>query len=176
MKNSTFLLLFLMLQFLSAQKKEVSQEVLESIKKDVWTPFMESYAQLDADKLKSIHDADIFRVTIDQNSIQTGQTYLDDFGGFLDQVNTNGGGLGIAFAIVTIAINSTGDLVYQTGYYEFSSKNKDDPNLVVRGYGQFSVGIRKTEGGWKLFIDADKRVDLSLEEFENQDIVYRLGN
>ncbi|MEM8927939.1 MAG: nuclear transport factor 2 family protein [Bacteroidota bacterium] len=176
MKNSFFLLLVLMLQFLNAQKKQVPQEILESIKHDVWIPFMEAYAQLDAKKLKSIHDSDIFRVTMDQNTVKTGQTYLDDFGGFLDKVNANGGGLGIAFAISTTAIDSSGNRAYQTGYYEFSSRNHDDPDLMVRGYGHFSVALRKTEGLWKLFLDADRRVDINLEEFESQAIVYRLDN
>lgn len=135
---------------------------------------MESYAELDSEKLQSIHSKDIVRVLMDQNKVQSGQTYLDDFGGFLNQVKENEGKLGIAFAILTTAVNDAEDLAYQTGYYEFSSKNKEDQDLVVRGYGHFSVGLRKIGGSWKLFLDSDKRIDLTLEEFEQQKIVYRL--
>ena len=167
-----FFLSFLVVQ---SQKKEVSKTVVESIEKDVWVPFMESYTELDSEKLKSLHTSDIVRITLDNNVVKSGQTYLDEFGGFLNQVGENGGQLGIAFALLTTAINDTEDLVYQTGYYEFSSKNKDDQDLIVRGYGHFSVGLRKTEGIWKLFLDSDKRVNITKEEFESQEIVYRLA-
>ena len=175
MKNFTWMVFLYVVFSGFSQKREVSTAVIEKIKKDVWIPFMEAYAQLDTEKLKSIHDSDIFRVTIDQNTVKTGQSYLNDFGGYLDQIKKNGGGLGIAFAVVTTAIDSSGDLAYQTGYYEFSSKSNEDQNPIVRGYGHFSVALRKTEGLWKLFLDADKRVDITLEEFENQEIVYRLN-
>ena len=135
---------------------------------------MEAYAELDAKKLKSIHAVDIFRVTIDQNEVRTGEAYLEEFGGFLEQVKDRKGKLGIAFAILTTAIDSSGDLAYQTGYYEFSSQGENDPNLVVRGYGLFNVGLRKTNGIWKLFLDSDKRIDITKAEFEDQEIVYRL--
>ncbi|MEO0570486.1 MAG: hypothetical protein AAF039_02200 [Bacteroidota bacterium] len=176
MRNFIILMVLFMAFLGFSQKKELPGALVEKIKKDVWIPFMEAYAQLDDDKLKSIHDPEIFRVMIDQNTVKTGQTYLNDFGGYLNQVSKNGGGLGIAFALLTTATNSSGDLAYQTGYYEFSSKEKDDSDLVVRGYGHFSVGLKKTEGLWKLFLDADQRIDITLEEFENQEIVYRLDN
>ncbi len=176
MNNLFFSLLFFPIIFLCAQQKPVNQDVIDSIKNDVWTPFMESYAELDSDKLKSLHTNDIVRILIDQNKIQSGQTYLNDFGGFLEQVEENEGELGIAFAILTTALNGSKDLAYQTGYYEFSSRNDDDQNLVVRGYGHFNVALRKVDGVWKLFMDVDKRVNINLEEFESQEIVYRLDN
>jgi len=176
MKPILLFLLFCFTAFCFAQQKKISEEALEKIRKDIWIPFMEAYTELDSEKLKSLHTDDIFRVTIDQNEVRTGQSYLEDFGGFLDQVQKDGGGLGIAFALESTAMDGSGDLAYQTGYYEFSSKGKDDPNLMVRGYGHFNVGLRKVNGVWKLFLDSDKRVDIDLEEFEKQEMVYRLGN
>lgn len=176
MKQFIAILLLCFSGFCFAQQNEVPQEVLEKIKQDVWIPFMEAYAQLDSEKLKSIHTDDIFRVTIDQNQVRTGQSYLEDFGGFLDKMRDDGGGLGIAFAIISSATNGSGDLAYQTGYYEFSSKGKDEPELKVRGYGHFNVALRKVEGVWKLFLDSDKRIKLTLEEFEEEQTVYRLAH
>lgn len=175
MRKLSFFLLFFSFLVVQSQKKEVPKEILEAIKEEVWLPFMESYAELDSEKLKSIHTKDIFRVTTDNNVVKFGQPYLDEFGGFLEQVQENQGQLGIAFALLTTAINDAGDLAYQTGYYEFSSKNKDDQNLTARGYGHFSVGLRKTDGVWKLSHDVDKRVDINKEKFESQEIVYRLS-
>ncbi|MDT0607673.1 hypothetical protein [Croceitalea rosinachiae] len=175
MRTFLFLVLLPISLILQSQKREISKTLVDSIKVDVWIPFMESYAELDSEKLKSIHTTDIFRVTTDNNTVKSGLPYLDEFGGFLNQVEKDGGQLGIAFSLLTTAINDIGDLVYQTGYYEFSSKNKNDENLVVRGYGKFNIGLRKIDGTWKLFLDVDKRIDISKNEFENQKIVYRLG-
>lgn len=168
-----FILLFFALN-LQAQEKEISKEVIQSIEKEVWIPFMESYKDLDSEKLKSIHANDIFRVTTDNNVVKFGLPYLEEFGGFLDQVKANEGQLGIAFSLISTALNDSKDLAYQTGYYEFSSKNKGEQNLTVKGYGHFSVGLRKIDGIWKLFHDVDKRINITKEEFEKQEIVYRL--
>lgn len=157
-----------------AQENPVTEILLEKIEKDVWIPFMEAYAELDSKKLKSIHTDDIFRVTLDQNRVRTGAAYLEDFGGFLDRMKQNEGRLGISFAILSTAVDASGNLAYQTGYYEFSSKGKGEKSLVVKGYGHFNVGLRKIDGAWKLFLDSDKRIDISKEKFEEQKIVYRL--
>lgn len=174
MKELLSFVLFLSFLTAQSQKKEVPHEILESIKKEVWIPFMESYAELDSDKLQSLHSQDIVRVLLEQNKVQSGQSYLDDFGGFLNQMEESGGKLGIAFALLTTAVDDSGNLAYQTGYYEFSSQDKEDQDLMVRGYGLFSVGLKKIEGSWKLFLDVDKRIDLTFEEFEKQKLVYRL--
>ena len=80
MKKLFFLILLIPLLSLQAQE----QDVIEAIRKDIWIPFMESYAELDSEKLQSIHSRDIVRVLIDQNKVQSGQRYLDDFGGYSD--------------------------------------------------------------------------------------------
>ncbi|MFD2098524.1 nuclear transport factor 2 family protein [Flagellimonas iocasae] len=154
--------------------KQIPNETLEAIKNDVWIPFMETYDQSDSQKLKSIHSKDIVRVTQDQNQIETGESYLQGFGDFVESVKARGSQLGIAFAILSTAMDDSGELAYQTGYYRFNSKNGDEENLVVRGYGQFSVGLKKENGSWKIWLDSDKHIDLAHEEFNAQEIVYEL--
>ena len=93
------------LSFGQRPAKQISNETLETIKKDVWIPFMEAYDQSDSQKLKSIHSKDIVRVTQDQNLIETGESYLTNFGQFVESVKAQGNQLGIAFAI----LSTTGD-------------------------------------------------------------------
>jgi len=176
MKIGYSFLFYLCCSLLFAQQKQVPKEIIQSIEQHVWIPFMEAYSELDASKLVGLHSKDIVRVFLATNDIQTGEPYLEGFGAFLENTKENGGQVGIAFALKSTAVDASGSFAYQTGYYEFSSKNKDDPDFIVRGYGQFNVGLQKIEGTWKLFLDADERIDLTLEEFENQDMVYRLGN
>ncbi|AWX46214.1 hypothetical protein HME9304_03246 [Flagellimonas maritima] len=176
MKYSFILCFLLITGFLSGQNnpKNISEELLESIKTDIWIPFMESYAYLDSEKIKSIHSDDIIRITLDQNTIETGKDYLENFGGFIENIKQQGGGLSIAFAIVSTAVNEGGDIAYQTGYYRFSSKQKDGNELTVKGYGEFNVTIKKEEGSWKLTLDSDKRIKITDDEFNDQQIIYQL--
>ncbi|MGW9686370.1 YybH family protein [Flagellimonas sp. 2504JD1-5] len=175
MKQSLFILFFCV-SFISfgQQGNTVSDSVIETIRDDVWIPFMEAYAQLDSDKLKSIHSKDIIRITIDQNRIETGSNYLENFGGFLDQMKQGGNEMAIAFAILSTAIDESGSLAYQTGYYRYSSRRTGDEKLTPRGYGYFNVALKKENDTWKITLDSDKRVDISDEDFREQKILYEL--
>ncbi|RDY61473.1 YybH family protein [Flagellimonas nanhaiensis] len=156
------------------QQNQISSTLLQSIEKDVWVPFMEAYNESNSKKLKSIHSKDIVRVTVDHNQIETGEAYLDHFGGFVENVKERGGQLGIAFAILTTATNENGTLAHQTGYYRFSSKGPDDKALKVQGYGHFNVGLKKENGEWKIWLDSDARTDISHDDFNSQEIIYEL--
>lgn len=176
MKQSTtiFLLLCSMLSF-GQKENTISEEIVAAIKKDVWIPFMESYAELNPIKLKSIHTQDIVRVTIDQNEIELGENYLEYFGGFLVNVKQQGSKVGIAFAILSTAVDESEEMAYQTGYYRFSSLDKTSDEMVVRGYGYFNVGLRLEKGQWKIWLDSDRGSDISHSEFRNQKTLYELG-
>lgn len=147
---------------------------MEAIKNDVWVPFMEAYDQLDSQKIKSIHTQDIVRVTISQNNIESGNRYLEGFGGFLDGVKDRGNHLSIAFAILTTALNSAEDVAYQTGYYRLSRYETKNTEPQYTGYGFFNVGLRKENGTWKIWLDSDSRTDISGDQFESSKINYEL--
>ncbi len=157
------------------EPEEVSKEVIQSIKTDVWIPFMESYAELNPEKLKGLHTKDIVRIYLSQNLIRTGEPYLERFSGFLDSSKERGDKVAIAFAILSTAIDDDETLAYQTGYYKFSSKRKDDTEMMVRGYGYFTVGLKKVNGKWKLWLDTDERTDISEEEFNAKGVLYELN-
>lgn len=148
---------------------QTSEQILEEIKKEVWVPFMEAYDRSDPEKLKSIHTKDIIRVVMEQGEIKTGESYLENFADF---VATNR--VGIAFAILSTSVDQKGELAYQNGYYRFSSQGDNDDGLVVRGYGEFNIGLRKENGSWKIWLDSDKRVPISHEDFNTQKTVYKL--
>lgn len=167
MKQSLLALIFCCLTLFSFG--QTSDEIIQEIEKDVWIPFMEAYDESDPEKLKSIHTKDIIRVIMEQGEIKTGESYL---GNFADFVATNR--VGIAFAILSTSVDPNGELAYQNGYYRFSSKGENDNDLVVRGYGEFNVGLRKENGSWKIWLDSDKHASIFHEEFNTQKIVYKL--
>lgn len=169
-------ILFLCCAFSSfgQQKNTVSNEVIEAIRDDIWIPFMESYEELNPDKLKSVHSKDIVRIRIEQNQIETGEKYLKRFGSFLQRTKQDSGKTAIAFAILSTAIDESTTIAYQTGYYRYSLKRKDEAELSVRGYGYFTVGLKKESGTWKIWIDSDKQTDISEKDFQAQEILYEL--
>ena len=69
--------------------------------------------------------------------------------------------MNITFSITSSA--TTENKVYQTGYYVFSSKAKDDEHFTPRGYSSFNVILIKAEdsGTWKISVDADKQVQFT---------------
>lgn len=156
------------------QEKEISQQTIKSIETDIWIPFMESYVELNPDKLKGLHSKDIIRIYLSRNEIKTGEPYLERFSSFLNSSKERGDKVAIAFTILSTAIDENETLAYQTGYYKFSSKRKDDSEMVVRGYGYFTVGLKKENDTWKLWLDSDKRTDISEEEFKSEGILYEL--
>ncbi len=168
--------LFLLCSILSFGQKDntVSKEIVDAIKQDVWIPFMESYVELNPNKLKSIHSQEIVRVTIDQNEIKSGESYLEHFGGFLVNVKQRGSKVGIAFAILSTAIDKSEEMAYQTGYYRFSSQGKKDDEMVVRGYGYFNVGLKLEDGIWKIWLDSDKKSDISHSDFSKLKTLYEI--
>lgn len=178
MKQLTTTLLLLCLSFSFAQKKaEVSDEIVSAIKKDVWIPFMESYNELNSNKLMSIHSRDIVRVTIDDNQIKSGETYLEYYGKFLNIVKDKGGKVAIAFAIASTAIDESEEIAYQTGYYRFSTLSKDGEEMVVRGYGYFNVGLKlEDDNVWRIWLDSDKKAEITDSEFNAHKTVYEIIN
>lgn len=170
-------MLLLLANIVFAQQREaeeVPQEILSAIQKDVWIPFMEAYQQSDSKKLKSIHAQDIIRVTKDNNRIETGASYLERFGGFVESVQKRGRKMEIAFALLSTAINGEETLAYQTGYYRFSSKTADDEDFVIRGYGKFDVCLKRINGQWKLWLDADTGANISDADFNAHEVIYTL--
>lgn len=174
MKQFIAIALFFCVVTAIGQEKEISQEIIESIKTDIWIPFMESYAELNPDKLKGLHSKDIIRIYLSRNEIKTGESYLERFASFLNSSKEQGDKVAIAFTIRSTAVDENETLAYQTGYYKFSSKRKDDSKMVVRGYGYFTVGLKKEDDKWKLWLDSDKRTDISKEEFISEGILYEL--
>ena len=174
MKKAIILLLYFSFTIIHGQENQVSEDIIESIKADVWIPFMEAYRDFDEERLKSIHTANIIRINIDDNKVRTGETYLNEFASFLPRMKDNGDKVGIAFAILTTAVDESKQIAYQTGYYQFLMQAKGEEKRTPRGYGYFHVGLKIDEGKWKIFLDSDKKVDMNPAQFEGKPTLYRI--
>lgn len=105
------------------QPIEVDKQIVAAVKKDVWIPFMESYRELDTEKLVSIHASNITRISVDLNKIEFGEDYLKNLTKLFQQIQKMNIDIDIKFSIVSSA--TTKNKVHQTGYYVYSTKAKD---------------------------------------------------
>lgn len=174
MKKAIILLLYFSFTLIHGQENQVSEEIIESIKTDVWIPFMEAYRDFDEEKLKSIHTANIIRINIDGNKVRTGKTYLNEFASFLPRMKDKGDKVGIAFAILTTAVDESKQIAYQTGYYQFLMRAKEEEKQTPRGYGYFHVGLKIDGEKWKIFLDSDKKIVMNHAQFEGKPTLYRI--
>jgi hypothetical protein len=151
---------------------KVDEQIVASVKKDVWVPFMESYRELNTKKLVSVHSPNITRISVDSNKIESGEDYLKSLDKLFQQIKQMNIDIDITFSIISSATSK--DKVYQTGYYVFSTKAKDGKSFQPRGYSSFNVVLTKENGTWKISLDADKRAKITHEEFLKSGTIYAL--
>lgn len=154
---------------------EVDTAIVQTIKDQVWIPFMESYRDMDVQKLVSLHYPNITRVSIGPNRIETGANYLEKLSAMIGQVQDMNREMDITFSIVSSATSA--DKVYQTGDYMFSMKAPTDDEFTPRGYSSFSVLLSKDSetDKWLISLDADNPAQLTEEEFMQSGTIYQLA-
>lgn len=180
-RNHAFIQVFLLILILTPIKTfaqqgkplEVSKEITEAVLKDVWTPFMESYREIDVEKFKSIHAKNVTRVSINMNKIENRLAYFKSLDRFFQNVKTMKRQMDIKFSILSSATSE--NKVYQTGYFCFSSRGSDTEVFQPRGYGFFNVIIIKENGVWKITMDTDKQLSISDDEFRESGVIYELN-
>ncbi|MAD96535.1 MAG: hypothetical protein CMB99_04325 [Flavobacteriaceae bacterium] len=169
-----FSLLFsiLFIGTIKAQGKPSDEAIIKAVNADVWTPFLESYRDLDIDKMLSIQDPEMTRVSIDRNVVRKAEDYFASLRQFFDNMKSTGSKMNIEFSILSTAISE--GKVYQRGYYTVNIKQKGSDEFRSTGYSQFTVLLLKKNGKWKINLDADHRVKITKEEFEATGNVLKL--
>ena len=153
---------------------EVDPLIVATVEKEIWIPFMESYRDLDFQKLKSLHIEDITRVSPKMNQIQSGEPYFKTLKAFFEQIKSLNYQMNIRFSIVTSATSK--DKVYQTGYFTIDLKTDKQSAYQSTGYSSFSILAVKSETGtWKIAFDSDQPAKLTEEEFVKAGVVYSLN-
>ena len=148
-------------------------KIIEQVKKDVWIPFLEAYRDLDIDKMLSIQDPEITRVSIDKNKVEEAQDYFKGLMIFFGSIKTAGYKMNIRFSIVSSAVSE--NKVYQTGYYTVGLQAKGAADFKPTGYSSFTVLLtKKADEKWKISLDADTKSKLTEAEFLASGVLYQL--
>ena len=123
----------------------------QHINQQVWKPFIQSFNNLDTKGFMAVHSREMTRVIQDGNTIYGYDRYYKETeaGNESTRKSNRKRTLELRFT-QRIAAN---DRAFEVGYYKFTSIQPD--GTTRNGYGKFHVLLRKENGTWKIFMDAD---------------------
>ncbi len=136
-----------------------AQSEQDKINKDVWYNFMQAYQDLNASLFNYIHTDDVLRIPIDQNQILVGREYKDSNLNMFNLWNERKIKQRIQFGFTNRI--QKGDWAYETGIYRLTRYNGYTPE---HHYGKFNVTLKKVNGTWKIYIDADTSEKATVSE------------
>lgn len=148
-------------------------EEQEQINKDVWYNFMQAYHDLDASLFNQIHTDDVIRVIADQESMLIGSEYKDRNLEVFNRWNSQKLEQRISFSFISRSIKE--NWAYEIGIYKLTRFNQlGEPQEY---YGKFNVTLQKTEGTWKIKIDADTNENGTVDQnaYDKGDILFFFG-
>lgn len=138
--------LFLFSFTVSAQSGSVTDDINEQ----VWKPFIKAYNDYDDDAFAAVHSKEMVRVIQDDKKIMDYDEYLGDRNKKEDD--------GIVKPKRTIELRFTqrinnGDNAFEIGYFKgvYTYPN----GSTKKFYGKFHVLLKKENGTWKIWMDAD---------------------
>lgn len=168
MKSSPVLILFSIL-FSSFNLFGQAEDIQAAINKDVWYPFMESYAAQDADAFMAIHTEDVIRVSRDGKRIQVGEEYAESMARNTQHNKAKQRSRTIEFSFLERIAKE--DVAFEVGYYKVISS---EPGKETKTYiGKFHVILKKVEDKWQIFVDSDtsNKDSMTIEDFNSGDIL-----
>jgi len=134
--------------------------VQEEINQQVWKPFQQNYAQLDAAAFMSLHTGDVIRIIRDNDKILKGQAYAQEVQNNSSAARERGARRSIDFRFTErFAQNNH---AYEAGYYKVVSSYGEGEQYTF--YGQFDVILRRENGRWKIMVDSDTSKNGTLTE------------
>lgn len=154
---------FLSILMLMLSVNAFSQSQTEAINRDIWFNFMQAYQDLDASLFNQIHTDDVLRIPIDGNRMMVGQEYKDRNLDNFNSWNTAKVKQRIEFSFYSRIQKSI--WAYETGIYKLTRFNQGNSQSF---YGKFHVTLKKVNGFWKIFIDADSNEEGSIGEEDFQ--------
>lgn len=137
----------LLISFVSvAQSASVTSEINEQ----VWKPFIKAYNNYDDEGFAAVHSKEMVRVIQDDKKIMDYEEYLGD--------RSNKDNDGVVKPRRTIELRfiqriNNGDNAFEIGYFKgiYTYPN----GSTKKFYGKFHVLLKKENGTWKIWMDAD---------------------
>ena len=136
---------------------------IQEINKQVWIPFIRSFASGDDETFRSVHSKDVIRVMQDDKQIVGYDKY---FKKVPDSIKAKWGDWKKGIELRFTQRIAGDDKAFEVGYYKTTSTNIKTGEQRT-GIGRFHVLLRKENGVWKILMDADTAEGASEENFKS---------
>jgi ketosteroid isomerase-like protein len=135
-------------------------ELLKQLNRDIWTPFTEAYAAVDAEKYLKLHSAELIRGEGDRGQVLSLAQYSEGVRRSFERWKKDGAKVGIQFRFLERIVSE--ESASERGIYQLSVTR---PGQEARSfYGKFHVFSRKENGVWKILIDYDSSEKDTIDE------------
>lgn len=135
---------------------------LDELNRDVWRPFMVSYAALDADSFLDINHADLIHASGITGQAHGLEQYSREMRDFFAMVAERGDRISIEFRFQERI--ATGDIASERGLFCMHATLSAGETRTR--YGRFHTFSRKTDERWRLVTDYDTDAGADAAEFE----------
>lgn len=141
---------------------QTKTEIIAEINKQVWIPFRDSFGGKNEVVFSSLHSKDMVRVIQDNNELFGYDIY---FKKVPDSTKLEWAKWekNIELRFVQRIVNS--EKAFEVGYYKTTSKHTETGE-TRKNIGKFHVLLRKENGQWKIYMDADTSAGASETAFE----------
>ncbi len=157
MKNTFAFILSFTVLAASAQPAEHQQ----AINAQVWKPFLESFNHFDGETFMSVHHPEALRVLEDDNRIQDFNTYAENTITWSKRGKESGQKRELTLRFTRRIADENN--AFEVGFYRTRVTQPD--GTVNNYYGKFHVVLKKHNGQWKIWLDADTAEGASEEAF-----------
>ena len=158
MKKTTLFVCALLYTFNLFSQETSSKIWLLEVNKDVWLPFIESWATNDAEKYNGLHTKDLIRGG--EHDVQDFQSYTE-----YNRINfkrRKAQSLKVTIDFHLLERANNGEIGSERGIYETTYFNEE--GKVFKNYGKFHVFLRKVDGIWKIAVDYDSDENKTINE------------
>jgi len=124
---------------------------LDELNRELWRPFIISYAERDASAVGRLQAPELIRVEAANGWVGGFDAYLERTAAFFADMTGRGATIGIAFRFVERLVE--GSIASERGVYRIVMAVPGEAELVF--YGRFHTFARKTGDGWRIVVDYD---------------------
>lgn len=162
MKNPSYLylLVFQLITFHIFAQNTGKAEFLKEINRDIWLPFIEAYANGDAEKYLALHSQDFIRGMGNEEKLTNLKGYGEGVRQMFKSLKESGAKVKIDFRFLKRMANAQSG--FEIGIYQFTAINAKGESQNY--YGKFTVVSRKENNVWKILVDYDANENNSINE------------
>jgi hypothetical protein len=136
-------------------------DIVQELRRDIWLPFVEAYANRDVAAFGGLHDPGLIRAEGASGWAGGFDGYVERVGAFFADMTAKGADLRIAFRFAEHV--TSGEVASEQGVYQIVMAVPGEKERTF--YGRFHTFARKNGGRWRIVVDYDTDRDVEEADF-----------